>query len=114
MKTLNVTIKKYYDKKNANSYFAGTLEIDKGTETEKLFLLPFQYGYGSQWYTETIATLSYFNQIDLNGFSMFRQYIKDNFIIYTEDIKEDCKRKELTELVNGYNSTVQYIRDKTS
>jgi hypothetical protein len=114
MKNLNVTIKKYYDNENGNTYFAGTLEIDKGTETEKTYLLPFQYGYGSQWYSETIATLSYFNEIEINGFNMFREYIKNNSIVYTENIMEDCTEQELLDLVNGYNSTVEYIRNKRS
>ncbi len=46
--TIDIISKEWFDKVNGNSYFAGTITVDYKTETEETFLMPFQYGYGSQ------------------------------------------------------------------
>ena len=47
-KTIDIQAKEWFDKVNGNSYFAGTITLNYGTETEETFLLPFQYGYGNE------------------------------------------------------------------
>ena len=42
-KTIDIRAKEWFDKTFGNSYFAGTITINKGTETEETFLMPFQY-----------------------------------------------------------------------
>ena len=65
-KSISINSKEWFDKKNGVSYFAGTVTLDHGTETEETFLMPFQYGYGSQYEQEAKAILTEFNKISSN------------------------------------------------
>jgi len=47
MKTLTVIAKEWFDKANGNSYFSARIFVDN--DTENAIILPFQYGYGSQY-----------------------------------------------------------------
>tara|TARA_R100001510_G_C7646962_1_gene204299 strand:+ start:574 stop:939 length:366 start_codon:yes stop_codon:yes gene_type:complete len=108
--TIDVEVKKHHN--NGNTYFAGTITLDFNTDKERTYLMPFQYGYGYQWEHEMKATLSYFNEMSIPKFTFWSQFLKENNIDYRTNIIDDCRQKELKELVNNYDSLVEYIRDK--
>tara|TARA_R110000824_G_C15205352_1_gene676112 strand:- start:1639 stop:1953 length:315 start_codon:yes stop_codon:yes gene_type:complete len=100
MKTIDINAKEWFDKINGNSYFAGTITINYGMETEETFLMPFQYGYGSQYESEAKSILTEFNKISSNGFQGLYTYCKDNNIILRSSIKRNSLKRELKEIEN--------------
>jgi hypothetical protein len=97
---ININCKEWFDKLNGNSYFAGTIQInDKET-----FLIPFNYGYGSQYEQEAKAILTQFNKISCNYTQNLNRYCKENNIELISNIKENCKERELKEIENNYNN----------
>jgi len=99
---INIDCKEWFDKLNGNSYFAGTIQInDKET-----FLIPFTYGYGSQYEQEAKAILTQLNKISCDySYSLWR-YCKINDIQLISNLKENCKKRELKEIEKNYNNLI--------
>ena len=104
IKTIDIQAKEWFDKVNGNSYFAGTITLNYGTETEETFLMPFQYGYGSQYEQEAKAILTQFNKISCDYLQNLNTYCKENNIEYISNIKDNCLKRELKEIENNYNN----------
>ena len=51
--------KEYFDKVNGNSYFSTRIE---DVENDRMYILPFQYGYGTQSEHETQKVIKCFNK----------------------------------------------------
>ena len=51
--------KEYFDKVNGNSYFSTRIE---DVENDRMYILPFQYGYGTQSEHETKKVIKRFNK----------------------------------------------------
>jgi hypothetical protein len=80
-KTIDIEVKEWFDKINGNSYFSGIITLNYLMDNQETFLMPFQYGYGSQYEQEAKAILTQFNKISVdNGLSLYT-YCKDNNII---------------------------------
>ena len=101
--TIDIISKEWFDKVNGNSYFAGTVTLNYGTETEETFLMPFQYGYGSQHEQEAKSILTQFNKISSNWNQSLYSYCKENNIKFCSSIQTECTQKELKEIENEYN-----------
>lgn len=101
-KTIDINAKEWFDKLNGNSYFAGIITLNYGTETEETFLMPFQYGYGSSYEQAAKATLTEFNMISADYGQSLYSYCKENNIKFSSSIKSDCKKKELKEVKEEY------------
>ena len=107
-KTIDIQAKEWFDKVNGNSYFAGTITINYGTETEETFLLPFQYGYGSQYEQEAKAILTEFNKISTGNESL-NTYCQRLGIKLNRSIQRGCLKRELTAIENRYNEQLEAI-----
>jgi hypothetical protein len=93
MKTIDVNAKEWYDKINGNTYFAGEVIVDYGTEEQARYLMPFQYGYGDQYKDIALDTLKKALR-GVSGRSLWR-FCKDNNIILrtykTKGLKRELK-----------------------
>jgi len=106
MKAINIHAKEWFDKVNGNSYFSGTVTITKDTDEQETFLMPFQYGYGSQYEQEAKAILTQLNKISCDySYSLWR-YCKINDIQLISNLKENCKKRELKEIEKNYNNLI--------
>mgnify|MGYP003649028512 CR=1 FL=1 len=76
VKTIDLQAKEWFDKINGNSYFSVQVTINFGLPTQKNVYVPFQYGYGDHYLTETA------NQLQTDG-------ILPNCTIY--NLKSWCK-----------------------
>ena len=100
MKTIDVIANEWFDKVNGNSYFAGFISTDYGTNKAKTFTMPFQYGYGDQYIHEAGDVLNKAGLIQLETYpngnreSLWR-YCKRNNIILRTDKHEKCLKREL-------------------
>lgn len=89
MKTLDINAKTWFDKVNGNSYFSGRVVVDYGMETQKEFVMPFQYGYGSQYESEAFALLKR-EGVLAEGDS---RYCRENGIILRSNNEKNCLRR---------------------
>ena len=105
-KTIDIQAKEWFDKVNGNSYFAGTITLNFGMKNEETFLMPFQYGYGSQYEQEAKAILTYSNKISTDYESLYT-YCKRETIKLNSSIKKDCLQRELKEIENQYNRNLE-------
>ena len=106
MKTIDINSKEWRDKINGNSYFSGLVIIDFGMKSEEVFLMPYQYGYGSQYEQEAKAILTYANKISTQYETLY-SYCKRENIILSSNIIRGCKKRELKEIEKDYNENLQ-------
>ena len=106
MKTIDINAKEWRDKINGNSYFSGLVIIDFGMKSEEVFLMPFQYGYGSQYEQEAKGILTYANKISPQYETLY-SYCKRENIILRSNIIRGCKKRELKEIEKEYNENLQ-------
>ena len=97
-KSIVIKAKEWFDKVNGNSYFSGTIQVDN-----KVYLMPFQYGYGTQYEQEAKNLLTEFNVISCDYGQNLRSYCLHNNIDYSAFITTKCKKRELKEIENKYN-----------
>lgn len=95
MKTIDLIGKEWFDKVNGNSYFSAQLTLDYGTEKEKTFFIPFQYGYGNQYEDEAKRILTEFNLISAKYGQSLYSYCKENGIILRSTKQANCKKKDV-------------------
>ena len=106
MKSIDINAKEWRDKINGNSYFSGLVIIDYGMKSEEVFLMPYQYGYGSQYEQEAKAILTYANKISTQYETLY-SYCKRENIILRSNIIRGCKKRELKEIEKEYNENLQ-------
>ena len=94
IKTIDINAKEWFDRINGNSYFAGTVTTDYGTTDEKRYVLPFQYGYGSQYEWEAARLLEEAGVIQNRGVKSPSQFYRDNGIILRRSLVS-AKKSEL-------------------
>ena len=105
-KTIDIQAKHWFDKANGNSYFSGTITLNYGMTNEETFLMPFQYGYGSQYEQEAKAILTYANKISPNYETLY-SYCKRENISLNSSIKEYCLKRELKQIEKDYNRNLE-------
>ena len=98
IKTIDINAKEWYDKINGNSYFAGYVVVNKGTKSENIFIMRFQYGYGEQYLHEGIKmVVDYYdlskNIVRYKGHAL--SFFRENNIQVNHKIKENCLQREL-------------------
>ena len=106
-KTIDIQAKEWFDKVNGNSYFCGTVTLNYGMKNEKTFLMPFQYGYGSQYECEAKAILKELNIISSEWWLSLYSFCKENKIIFRSKIQENCLQRELKQIEKDYNRKLE-------
>ncbi len=101
IKTIDVNTKEWFDKINGNSYFSGVVTINFKLKNESTFTMPFQYGYGDHYKTETMNLLianSYIKdaiKYSNGGTEPLWQYCERKNIILRAIKYENCRKKDL-------------------
>ena len=94
IKTVDVTVKEWFDRINGNSYFSGEVIINYGLSNPKMIKLPFQYGYGDHYRYVALDSI----KKELNCLKKYNSYwraFQDNKIIARYNKYENCKKSEL-------------------
>jgi len=98
-KTVDVTAREWFDKVNGNSYFAARVTLDFGMETERSYILPFQYGYGDHYRDVAFKLLQENGEIPQQPpMTSHWRYYDENNVIARHVKYENCKKRELLEL----------------
>ena len=101
IKTIDIIALEWFDKVNGNSYFAGTVTLNYGTESAKEFKMPFQYGYGDHYKDMAFQLLEEEKQIkdrehyENGSRESLRRYAERKKIIVRTTKHENCKKAEL-------------------
>jgi len=107
-KTIDINAKHWFDKINGNSYFCGIVTLNYGMKNEETFLMPFQYGYGSQYEQEAKAVLTQFNKISTEHESLY-SYCKRENIILRRNFQRNCLKRELRQIESDYNRSLEKV-----
>ena len=107
-KTIEINAREWFDNKNGNSYFCGTVLLNYGLKSEETFLMPFQYGYGSQYECEAKAILTQFNKISIDNENL-RMYCERMNIKLIRSIVRGCKQRELKQIEKDYNRKLETV-----
>jgi hypothetical protein len=91
MKTIYIHAKEYFDKANANSYFASKVYVDD----ELKFELSFRYGYGEQFRYESMQQLVKAGMLERGTW----QECKEKGIKVLDNLETDCKKSEVKAFV---------------
>ena len=103
VKTIDIIALEWFDKVNGNSYFAGTITVNYGTNEAREYKMPFQYGYGDQYIYEAASTLRENGELDMkqygNGsFESLWTVAEKNGIVCRYTKHKNCKKRELKDL----------------
>lgn len=92
--TIDIQAKEWFDKVNGNSYFAGKVIVNKGTDNVREFIMPFQYGYGDS-YKYAGLQLLVDEKLIYERFSLYE--MKERGILFNAYIERNCLKRELKE-----------------
>jgi len=103
--TIDINAKEWFDKRNGNSYFCGIITLNYGMKNEETFLMPYQYGYGSEYENEAKGVLTFANKISPNYETLYT-YCKRENIILRSNIKRGCKKSELKQIEKDHDKNL--------
>jgi hypothetical protein len=95
IKTIDINAKEWFDKVNGNSYFAGTVTVNYGLKDCKSYIMPFQYGYGSQYTQEAFNLLKKELKLNVPNYDPLSIWCRMNDIILRTHLQENCLKREL-------------------
>jgi hypothetical protein len=97
IKTIDIQAKEWFDKTGGNSYFSGRVILNYGTKTEKVLLMPFQYGYNEHYLTVASDLLDSVlpDQKDLLFELRRLQHTKQNKIILRYNMQKNCLLRDV-------------------
>jgi len=96
MKTLDINAKEWFDKVNGNSYFSADVTVDLGIDTEKNFVIPFQYGYGEHYRDAAFSLIK--KELNIKTDDCLWRYCRDNNIILRSSKQENCLKRDLAKV----------------
>ena len=97
LKTIDIKAKEWRDKTYGNSYFSSDITLNYGMDSQEIIKLPFQYGYGDQYYhasMEEVKNLFPRSNWVKKKYSSWEVKDKYKFII-RNSIQRNCLKKEL-------------------
>jgi len=99
--TIDIQAREWFDKVNGNSYFDCTVTFDFGLPTQRQFICPFQYGYGSAYETAAMqVSKTIFPAMPATFWEL-----RDAKVIIRTNKRENCLKREL------FNPTVKQTRN---
>ena len=96
VKTLDIVAKEWWDKVNGNSYFSCRITINFAMPDEKTYFVPFQYGYGEQYLSESLRELKRLDVVPKNETSLW-QLCDDKKIILRKTKYRNCLKRDVKE-----------------
>lgn len=97
IRKIEFNAKEYRDKTNANSYFSAKIYISYSNNTYKILLIPFDYGYETQYLNKCLSVLNDKNILDkkIENLYELREYLEKNEISFVTEIQQNCSEKDV-------------------
>lgn len=94
IKTIDLNAREWFDKINGNSYFSCEIILNYELESQTVLKIPFQYGYGEHYETESFKEIIHFlnETISINELS---ELCRNKKILLRSHKEKNCKKKEL-------------------
>jgi hypothetical protein len=89
--TIDINAKEWFDRINGNSYFAGSIVLNFGQDSQVQFTMPFEYGYGDFYIQKAMQTLNDAGLIE----AKYTSELRDLGIILRTNMQRNCKKREL-------------------
>jgi len=89
--TIDINAKEWFDRINGNSYFAGSIVLNFGQDSQIKFTMPFEYGYGDYYIQKAMQTLNDAGLIE----AKYTSELRDLGIILRTNMQKNCKKREL-------------------
>ena len=89
--TIDINAKEWFDRINGNSYFAGSIVLNFGQDSQIKFTMPFEYGYGDFYIQKAMQTLNDAGLIE----AKYTSELRDLGIILRTNMQRNCKKREL-------------------
>jgi hypothetical protein len=89
--TIDINAKEWFDRINGNSYFAGSIVLNFGQDSQVQFTMPFEYGYGDYYIQKAMETLNDAGLIE----AKYTSELRDLGIILRTNMQRNCKKREL-------------------
>lgn len=90
-KTIDIQANEWFDKINGNSYFDCTVTVDYQLPTQRVFKLPFQYGYGSHYETQAMKVIK--KEFPTMPHTFWE--LREIGVVIRSNKRENCKKREL-------------------
>ena len=110
IKTIDVSALEWLDSINGNSYFAGKVILNYGTDSQITLPLAYQYGYGDQYQYEALKAIKTALGIHTDMNALWRFCDTHNIILRSNkrsakkaELKAIQKAFELWEVTNEHN-----------
>jgi hypothetical protein len=94
--TIDVEAREWFDKVNGNSYFSARIVLNYGRKKQKTFLIPLQYGYGTQYEWTSVQVLKEKGIIKEEESAPLSIICRNKKIILRACKKENCKKQDVT------------------
>lgn len=95
VKTLDIQAKEWFDKVNGNSYFSAQVTINFGMADEKTIFVPFQYGYGDQYLTQSAHQLQMAGLLPDETIYSLTRWCRENNIELNYSKREKCLQRDV-------------------
>lgn len=89
--TIDINAKEWFDRINGNSYFAGSIVLNFGQDSQVQFTMPLEYGYGDFYIQKAMQTLNDAGLIE----AKYTSELRDLGIILRTNMQRNCKKREL-------------------
>lgn len=96
--TIDIQAKEWHDKVNGNSYFSAVITLDFAQPTERVITVPFTYGYGNHYITESLHVLQTSGVLPEHTIYNLSEFCRENNIILRASIKRNCLKREVKAL----------------
>ena len=98
IETIDVIAKEWFDRINGNSFFSARITINYKLQNEKVFILPFQYGYSDQYKYEALKMICN-NTFLISAGSLWRTCENYGIVLRTTKHR-NCKKREVLDFVS--------------
>lgn len=100
IKTIDIKAKTWFDKVNGNSYFAALVTLNFGMSDEQEIKIPFSYGYGEQYISESLHVLQCMDILPtVPTIYHLSEYCRENNIILRNSNQKNCLKRDLKNLI---------------
>ena len=97
--TIDIDALEWFDRINGNSYFAGKVILNYGTDNQMTLPLAYQYGYGDQYKYEALKAIKAALSINTDITALWRFCDTNNIILRSN--KRSAKKAELKAITKG-------------
>ena len=100
--TIDISALEWFDRINGNSYYAGKVILNYGTDNQITLQIEYQYGYGEQYEYEALKAIKTALSIDTDITALWRFCDTHNIILRSS--KQSAKKTEVKGIAKAFKA----------